>query len=95
MLAQGSWCPRTQAGNMIYLIVVGQGQTERLGRVKTSTECYHAGLMETQPRVGVLPMADTVAIVIVGSRSRSAGSWADPGAVQSLVDVAKEIQQYD
>jgi len=51
--------------------------------------------METQPRVGVLPMADTVAIVIVGSRSRSAGSWADPGAVQSLVDVAKEIQQYD
>jgi hypothetical protein len=55
---------------------------------------YHAGLTETRPRLGMLIMAVTVAVVIVGVidlDQPTRGLIRVP--VQSLIDVAKEIQQ--
>ena len=55
---------------------------------------YHIGLTETRPRLGMLLMAVTVAVVIVGVidlDQPARGLVRVP--VQSLVDVAKEIQQ--
>jgi hypothetical protein len=54
---------------------------------------YHTGLTNTQPRLGILMMAVTVAVVIVGVidlDQPARGLVRVP--VQSLVDVAKEIQ---
>jgi Protein of unknown function (DUF4239) len=54
---------------------------------------YHVGLTETRPRLGTLIMAVTVAVVIVGVidlDQPARGLIRVP--VQSLVDIAKEIQ---
>src|SRR5262249_53353564 len=54
---------------------------------------YHVGLTETKPRLGTLIMAVTVAVVIVGVidlDQPARGLIRVP--VQSLVDVAQEIQ---
>ena len=55
---------------------------------------YHAGLTQTRHRLGMLIMAVTVAVVIVGVidlDQPTRGLIRVP--VQSLIDVAKEIQQ--
>ena len=54
---------------------------------------YHVGLTESKPRFGTLIMAVTIAVVIVGVidlDQPSRGLIKVP--VQSLVDIAKEIQ---
>jgi hypothetical protein len=54
---------------------------------------YHVGLTETKPRLGTLIMAVTIAVVIVGVidlDQPARGLIRVP--VQSLVDVAQEIQ---
>ena len=54
---------------------------------------YHGGLTETRPRLGTLIIAVTVAVVIVGVidlDQPNRGLIRVP--LQSLVDVAKEIQ---
>jgi hypothetical protein len=54
---------------------------------------YHVGLTETRPRFGTLIVAVTVAVVIVGVidlDQPARGLIRVP--VQSLIDVAKEIQ---
>jgi hypothetical protein len=55
---------------------------------------YHTGLRETGPRLGILIMAVMVAVVIVGVidlDQPARGLIRVP--IQSLVDVAKDIQQ--
>ena len=54
---------------------------------------YHVGLTETQPRLGTLILAVTVAVVIVGVidlDQPTRGLIRVP--IQSLIEVAKEIQ---
>jgi methylmalonyl-CoA mutase cobalamin-binding subunit len=54
---------------------------------------YHTGLTNTQPRLGMLMMSVTVAVVIVGVIDLDQPARGLVRVlVQSLVDVAKEIQ---
>jgi hypothetical protein len=73
--------------NAVVLMLIG------VAMVAVGFTGYHVGLTETKPRLGTLIMAVTVAVVIVGVidlDQPARGLIRVP--VQSLVDVAKEIQ---
>jgi hypothetical protein len=73
--------------NAVVLMLIG------VAMVAVGFTGYHVGLTETKPRIGTLIMAVTVAVVIVGVidlDQPARGLIRVP--VQSLVDVAQEIQ---
>ena len=73
--------------NAVVLVLLG------VAMVAVGFTGYHVGLTETRPRLGTLIIAVTVAVVIVGVidlDQPARGLIQVP--VQSLVDVAKEIQ---